>query len=145
MRDGKWRQDGGGTYMKGLTASIIFTAVTVAGCASSNLPPIDPMTIDYRQVARDHVRDHFPEASKIRDAQIAPPRSTVGSMLGDAEQTDYVAVCLRTKAKGHSNGVKDTVLLIRGNHVMDAQDGTAAVSFCKGAPFEPFPELTRGA
>jgi len=131
--------------MNGFTASIICTALIVAGCASSNLPPIDPMTIDYRQVARDHVRDHFPEASKIRDAQIAPPRSTVGSMLGDAEQTDYVAVCLRTKAKGHSNGVKDTVLLIRGNHVMDAQDGTAAVSFCKGAPFEPFPDITRGA
>jgi hypothetical protein len=85
--------------MNGFTTSIICTALIVAGCASSNLPPIDPMTIDYRQLARDHVRDHFPDASKIRDAQIAPPKSTAGSMLVDAEQTDYVAVCLRTKAR----------------------------------------------
>ena len=131
--------------MNGFTTSIICTALIVAGCASSNLPPIDPMTIDYRQVARDHVRDHFPEASKIRDAQIAPPRSAVGSVLVGAEQTDYLAICLRTKTKGHSTGAQDTVLLIRGNYVMDAHDGAAAVSFCKGAPFEPFPELARGA
>jgi hypothetical protein len=131
--------------MNGTTASIICSALIVAGCASSSLPPIDPMAIDYRQLARDHVRDHFPEASKIRDAQIAPPKSTVGSMLVDAEQTDYVAVCLRTKAKGGPTGTKDTVLLIRGNQVMDAQDGAAGSSFCKGAPFEPFPEITREA
>ena len=89
--------------MNGFTASIICTALIVAGCASSNLPPIDPMTIDYRQLARDHVRDHFPDASKIRDAQIAPPQ------------------------------------------VMDAQDGAASASYCKGAPFQPYPEITRGA
>ena len=131
--------------MNGFTATIICTALIVAGCASSNLPPIDPMTIDYRQLARDHVRDHFPDASKIRDAQIAPPKSTAGSMLVEAEQADYVAVCLRTKANGGPAGTKDTVLLIRGNQVMDAQDGAASASFCKGAPFQPFPEITRGA
>ena len=131
--------------MNGSITSIICTALALAGCASSNLPPIDPLAIDYRQLARDHVRDHFPDASKIRDAQIAPPRPTVGSMLVDAEQKDYVAVCLRTKTQGRSTGAKDTVLLIRGNLVMDAQDGAAGASFCKGAPFEPFPEIARGA
>ena len=126
------------------TASAICAALIVAGCASSNLPSIDPLPIDYRQLARDHVRDHFPNSSRIRDAQIAPPRSTVGSALVDTEQTDYWAVCLRTKTKGSSAGAKDTVLLIRGNQVMDAQDGAAGASFCKGAPFEPFPEIAQG-
>jgi hypothetical protein len=57
---------------------------------------------------------------------------------------DYWAVCLRTKAKANSPGhagAKDTVLLIRANQVMDAQDGVAAASFCKAAKFEPFPEI----
>jgi hypothetical protein len=57
---------------------------------------------------------------------------------------EYWAVCLRTKVRGSSvayAGAKDTVLLIRGNQVMDAQDGVAAASFCKGARFEPFPEI----
>jgi hypothetical protein len=65
-------------------------------------------------------------------------------MLVDAEQKDYVAVCLRTKTQRRSTGARDTVLLIRGNLVMDAQDGAAGASFCKGAPFEPFPEIARG-
>jgi hypothetical protein len=37
------------------------------------------------------------------------------------------------------------VLLVRGNQVMDAQDGVAAASFCKGARFEPFPEIMQQA
>jgi hypothetical protein len=116
----------------------------VAGCASSNLPSVDALSIDYRQLARDHVRDHFPDSSRIRDAQIALPRPTIGAALVDTEQTDYLAVCLRTKSKGGSAAAKDTVLLIRGNQVMDAQDGAAGASFCKGAPFEPFPEIAQG-
>ena len=57
-----------------------------------------------------------------------------GSALVDPEQTEYWAVCLRTKAKGSFGahaGAKDTVLLIRGNQVMDAQDGAAGTSFCR--------------
>jgi hypothetical protein len=78
--------------------------------------------------------------------QIAPPRQTVGSEFVEAGQVEYWAVCLRTKTEassaGHS-GAKDTVLLIRANQVMDAQDGVAAASFCKGAKFEPFSEIMR--
>ena len=40
---------------------------------------------------------------------------------------------------------KDTVLLIRGNQVMDARDDVASTNLCNGAQFEPFPELLRGA
>jgi hypothetical protein len=130
------------------TAATICAALIVAGCASANLPAVDALPVDYRQLARDHVRDHFPDSSKIRDAQIAPPRSTAGSALVDAGQIDYWAVCLRTKTKGSPGvhaGAKDTVLLIRGNQVMDAQESTAGTNFCKGALFEPFPELMQGA
>jgi len=122
------------------TAMVISAALIVAGCASSTLPTVDALPVDYRQLARDHVRDHFPDASKIRSAQIAQPRSTVGSGLVEAGQLEYLTVCLRTKAKGGSSA-KDTVLFIRGNQVMDAEDGVAAASFCKGAQFEPFPEI----
>ena len=131
--------------MNGPNASAICAALLVAGCATSNLPSVDALPIDYRQLARDHVRDHFPDSSRIRDAQIAPPRSTVGSALAETEQIEYWAVCVRTKTKGSSAKAKDTVLLIRGNQVMDAQDGAVGASFCKGAPFEPFPEIARGA
>src|SRR5215831_19062054 len=86
--------------MNGPTAMAICAALIVAGCASSTLPAVDTLATDYRQLARDHVRDHFPEASNIRDAQIAPPRPPVGSGLVEAGQTEYWAVCLRTKAKG---------------------------------------------
>ena len=130
--------------MNGPTAVAVCAALIVAGCTSSNLSSADLVATDYRQLARDHVRDHFPDFSRIRDAQIAPPRSTAGSALVDEGQTEYRAVCLRTKAKGSSGvpaGAKDTVLLIRGNQVMDAQDGA---SFCKGAPYEPFPEIVQG-
>src|SRR5215471_10945676 len=125
------------------TAMVICAALIVAGCASSTLPTVDALPVDYRQLARDHVRDHFPDASKIRSAQIAQiaqPRSAVGSGLVEAGQLEYLTVCLRTKAKGGSSA-KDTVLFIRGNQVMDAEDGVAAASFCKGAQFEPFPEI----
>src|SRR5262249_22243533 len=127
--------------MNGPTAMAICAALIVAGCASSTLPAVGTLGTDYPQLARDHVRDHFPEASKIRDAQIAPPRSPVGSGLVEAGQTEYWAVCLRTKAKGRS--VAYTVLLIRDNQVMDAEDGMAAATFCKGAQFEPFPEIVQ--
>jgi hypothetical protein len=130
--------------MNGPTATAMCAALIVAGCASSTLPAVDPSPMDYRQIALDHVRDHFPDASKIQHAQIAPPRSPAGAGLVGAEQMEYWAVCLRTKVRGSSvayAGAKDTVLLIRGNQVMDAQDGVAAASFCKGARFEPFPEI----
>ena len=130
--------------MNGPNASAICAALLVAGCATSNLPSVNALPIDYRQLARDHVRDHFPDSSRIRDAQIAPPRSTVGSALAETEQIEYWAVCVRTKTKGSSARAKDTVLLIRGSQVMDAQDSAVAASFCKGAPFEPFSEIARG-
>jgi hypothetical protein len=125
------------------TAMVICATLIVAGCTSSTPPAIDALPVDYRQLARDHVRDHFPDASKIRSAQIAQiaqPRSTVGSGLVEVGQSEYLTVCLRTKAKG-SSSAKDTVLFIRGSQVMDAEDGVAAASFCKGAQFEPFPEI----
>ena len=131
--------------MNGAIAMVICTALTVAGCASSSVPGVDHSPIDYRQLALDHVRDHFDSASKIRQAEIAPPRSPVGSGLVEAEEMEYSAVCLRTKVKGGRSvdSSKDTVLLIRGNLVMDAQDGIAATNFCKGAKFEPFPEIAQ--
>ena len=131
--------------MNGATVMAVCAALTMAGCASSTLPAVDRSPIDYRQLALEHVRDHFNDASKIRQAEIAPPRSPVGSGLVEAEEMDYSAVCLRTKVKGGSSvaSSKDTVLLIRGNLVMDAQDGVAAASFCKKASFEPFPEIAK--
>ena len=131
--------------MNGPPAIAVCAALFMAGCASSTLPTVDPSPINYRQLALEHVRDHFPEASKIRHAQIAPPRSPAGSGLVEAEEMEYSAVCLRTKVKGGSSvaSSKDTVLLIRGNLVMDAQDGVAAASFCKGARFELFPEIAQ--
>jgi len=136
---------GGDSYMNGATAMAICATLTVAGCASSTLPAIDRSAMDYRQLALDHVRDHFPDAYKIQHAQIAPPRSPAGSGLVEAEEMEYSAVCLRTKVKGGRSvdSSKDTVLLIRGNLVMDAQDGIAATNFCKGAKFEPFPEIAQ--
>jgi hypothetical protein len=130
--------------MNGATAMAISAALIAAGCAST-LPAVDPSSMDYRQLALDHVRDHFPDASKIRHVQIAPPRSPAGSGLVEAEEMEYSAVCLRTKVKGGSSvaNSKDTVLLIRGNLVMDAQDGVAAASFCKEARFEPLPEIAQ--
>src|SRR5262245_34348384 len=72
-------------------------------------------------------------------------RSPAGSGLVEAEEMEYSAVCLRTKVKGGTSvaSSKDTVLLIRGNVVMDAQYGVAVASFCKGARFEPFPEIAQ--
>jgi hypothetical protein len=129
-------------YMK--TAMAICAALIVAGCASSiTVPTVGALQVDYRQLAVDHVRDHFPDASKIRSAQIAQisqPRPTVGAGLAEAGQPEYLTVCVRTKAKG-SSSIKDTVLFIRANQVMDAEGGVAAASFCKGAQFEPFPEI----
>lgn len=116
------------------------------GCASSSLPAIDVAPTDYRQLARDHVRDHFPNTHAIRSAQISAPKSTAGSVLAEADQPDYWAVCLRIKdSAGKRATTRDTILLIRGNQVMDARDDVASTSFCNGAQFEPFPELTRGA
>jgi hypothetical protein len=131
--------------MNRLNASAICATLLVAGCATSSLPSVDALPIDYRQLARDHVRDHFPDSSRIRDAQIAPPRSTVGSALAETERIEYWAVCVRTRTtKGSSARAKDTVLLMRGNQVMDAQDGAVGASFRQGAPFEPFPEIAQG-
>jgi len=103
--------------MNGPTAMAICAALIVAGCTSSTLATVDSVPMDYRQLARDHVRDHFPDASKIRSAQIAQiaqPRSTVGSGLVEAGLSEYLTVCLRTKVKG-SSSAKDTVLFILGN------------------------------
>ena len=124
----------------------IFIAIAFGGCAASSFPVIDAVPMDYRQLARDHVRDHFPNTHSIRSAQISAPKSTVGWALAEAGQPDYWAVCLRIKENGGKRAIsKDTVLLIRGNQVMDARDDIASTSFCNGAQFEPFPELLRGA
>jgi hypothetical protein len=134
--------------MNRITAAAISAALIVAGCATSNLPSVDPLPLDYRKLARDHVWDHFPNPHNIRDAQIAAPRSISGWALAEAEQQDYWAVCLRTKTNGKSGArsdAKDMVLLIRGNQVMDAHEDAAWTSFCKGAQFEPFPEIRQGA
>jgi hypothetical protein len=71
--------------MNGPTATAICAALIVAGCASSTLPAVDPSPMDYRQIALDHVRDHFPDASKIQHVQIALPRSPAGSGLFEAD------------------------------------------------------------
>jgi hypothetical protein len=126
--------------------SAIFMAVAFGGCATSNIPVIDAMPMDYRQLARDHVRDHFPNKHAIRSAQISAPKSTAGWAMAEPGVPDYWAVCLRIKENAGKRAIsKDTVLLIRGNEVMDARDDIASTSFCNGAQFEPFPELLRGA
>src|SRR6476659_9824083 len=89
-------------------------AIAFGGCAASSIPAIDSPPMEYRQLARDHVRDHFPNASAIRSAQISTPRSTAGWALAEAGQPDYWAVCLRIKDNAGKRATsKDTVLLIR--------------------------------
>ena len=124
----------------------IFMAVAIGGCATSNTPVIDAAPRDYRQLARDHVQDHFPNAHAIRSAQISAPKSTAGWALAEPGQPDYLGVCLRIRDNAGKRGTfKDTVLLIRDNQIMDARDDVASTSFCNGVQFEPFPELLRGA
>src|SRR6476661_9440745 len=128
--------------------AMLMVAAALGGCAAANTALIDAPPIDYRQLARDHVRDHFPNSHPIRSAQISAPKSTAGSALAEAEadQPNYWAVCLRTKdTTGKRTIAKDTLLLIRGNQVMDARDDIASTKFCNGAQFEPFAELQRGA
>ena len=121
-------------------------AIALSGCAASTMPAIDALPVDYRQLARDHVHDHFPNAYAIRTAQISAPKSTAGWALTEAGQPDYWAVCLRVTDKADKRAKsKDTVLLIRQNQVMDARDDALSTSFCNGAEFEPFPEVLRGA
>ena len=130
--------------MRGIPAMLMVAAL--GGCAATNTALIDAPPIDYRQLARDHVRDHFPNSHPIRSAQISAPKSTAGSALAEADQPNYWAVCLRTKdTTGKRTIAKDTVLLIRGNQVMDARDDIASTKFCNGAQFEPFSELQSGA
>jgi hypothetical protein len=126
--------------------SAMLVAVALGGCAAANTALIDAPPIDYRQLARDHVRDHFPNSQAIRSAQISAPKSTAGWALAETDQPNYWAVCLRTKDNAGKRAIaKDTVLLIRGNQVMDARDDVASTNVCNGAQLEPFPELLRGA
>jgi hypothetical protein len=121
-------------------------AIALGGCAASTMPAIDPLPLNYRELARDHVQDHFSNAHAIRSAQISAPKSTAGSALAEAGQPDYWAVCLRVTDKADKRAKsKDTVLLIRQNQVMDARDDAPSTSFCRGAEFEPFHEVQRGA
>jgi hypothetical protein len=124
----------------------VLTAATLtAGCASTHLSANDPSPRNYRQLVQLHARQHFPNPNSIRGAEIAPPKPSGGLVLIPmGVPAEAWVVCVRANVKNRSgkySGPSVTAFLIHKDRVVDTQTQLAWVSFCKDAPYEPFPEI----
>jgi hypothetical protein len=131
--------------------SALALALLACGCASApqQAATEDPPPVNYRQLAAAHLRETLNDPWSVRDAQVAPPKRSVGpSMNSDGFTTPWI-VCVRANAKnklGAYTGPQHTAIGIRGGQVVNSWDEAhASATFCAGSPYEPFPELMAAA
>jgi hypothetical protein len=119
-------------------------AVMLCGCAGTadqTAQTDEPLPSDYRQMIVDNVRSTFFDPYSIRDAGIAAPRSGA-SILGHVQ-----TVCVRANAKnrmGGYTGQQATAFIFRGGKITLSQGGDLGASICRGAVYDPFPEIEAG-
>lgn len=107
--------------------------------ASAPFPPA------YRETARAYLRSTLFDPYSVRDAQIAAPKLKGSFVLTDP--SEGWTVCVRANAKnrmGAYTGLRETVLLFRGDKVASSTEGPAPY-YCGEAQYEPFPELEERA
>jgi hypothetical protein len=93
---------------------------------------------NYRAELLSFLQTYLNDPTNVREAEIAEPA------LRQVNSIDRYVVCLKYNAKntdGRYVGVKETIAIYlhgRFNQLVDATTGDT----CKGATYEPFPELT---
>jgi hypothetical protein len=103
---------------------------------SSEGPNANVYPDNYRTELLAFLRTYLNDPTNVLEAQIAEP------VLRQVNSTDRYVVCLRYNAKnsdGRYTGVKETIAIYlhgRFNQLIDATGDT-----CKGATYQPFPEL----
>jgi hypothetical protein len=93
---------------------------------------------NYRAELLAFLQTYLNDPSNVREAEIAEP------VLRQVNSTDRYVVCLRYNAKdtdGRYMGVKDTVAIYLHGRFNQLVDAEMTGDTCKGAAYEPFPEL----
>jgi len=127
-----------------LVPLVLIAALALAGCSSVPNPfapsaessDVNTFPPNYRSELLAFMQTYLNDPTDVREAQIAEPAlKRVGS-------SDRYVVCLRYNAKdsqGRYMGAKDSVAVyLRGRF---NQLVSATGEICKGAVFQPFPEM----
>jgi hypothetical protein len=109
-----------------------------------------PYPTDYRKIAHEFVRLSFNDPHSIRDAQIAPPKLSIGpSLLGNGVMATPWIVCMRADARnalGAYTGLRETAIQVYQGRGVGSWDQSAVAKMdpfwpCNGAQYEPFTEV----
>ena len=122
---------------------VLIAALALAGCSSVPnpwAPPAEPdanlFPQNYRSELLAFMQTYLNDPTDVRDAQIAEP---VLKAVGSSER--YV-VCLRYNAKdsqGRYMGAKESIAVYLRGRFNQLVNATGEV--CKGAAYQPFPEM----
>ena len=127
-----------------LLFAIIVAATSLAACSSFGGgskttdagEDVNSFPANYRSELLAYMRTYLNDPTNVRDAQIAEPA------LRSINGTDRYVVCIKYNARnseGRYVGLKETMAIyLRGrfNQLVNAFGET-----CKGAAYQPFPEL----
>jgi hypothetical protein len=126
-----------------LTGAMMLSGCVETGPATSVEPQTSPPA-NYRSLALSYARQSYVDPYSIRDASISQPLQVGYGLTG--QQMVWV-VCIRANARnrmGGYTGIQETVVAFSGNSVDASRSGGAGGgTACRGAVYEPFPELER--
>jgi len=118
-------------------------AVLLSACSQTvseaDIKKAGPRPDNYRQLAKQYLRETLIDPYSVRDAQISEPRvhqAFIGPLWN---------VCFKGNAKnrlGAYTGMDYTVLVFQNGRITVSDD--KAYLSCNGATFTSFPELTAG-
>lgn len=99
-------------------------------------PDVNVFPDNYRPDLLAFLQTYLNDPTNVREAQIAEP------MLRQVNSTNRYVVCLKYNAKnndGRYMGVRETMAIYVRGRFNQLVDATGDV--CKGATYQPFPEL----
>jgi hypothetical protein len=123
---------------------VLIAALALAGCSSVSNPfatpaessDVNTVPQNYRSELLAFMQTYLNDPTDVREAQIADP------VLKRVGSSDRYVVCLKYNAKdsqGRYMGAKDSVaVFLRGRF---NQLVSATGEICKGAVYQPFPEM----
>jgi hypothetical protein len=99
-------------------------------------PEVNVFPNNYRADLLAFLQTYLNDPTNVREAQIAEP------VLRQVNSTDRYVVCLKYNAKNNDGryiGVRETIAIYVRGRFNQLVDATGDV--CKGAAYQPFPEL----
>ena len=123
---------------------VLIAALALAGCSSVSNPfarpaessDVNTFPQNYKSELLAFMQTYLNDPTDVREAQIAEP------VLKPVGSSDRYVVCLRYNAKdsqGRYMGAKDSVAVYLRGRFNQLVSATGEV--CKGAAYQPFPEL----